>query len=166
MKILLEPEGWELLLSHGSRGQAAIKMLLILLFSVVSLLFLYIYIFNQQSLVLLLRQVLKDAKNIWSHILIFFLNLYFIYMQPAKLCTPHQLFPTESWAEQSFPSRAGSGAGRALQLTQAGEESHQTVLVPGHLVLLRALAVCLLWQQEKLEMSKGRVNKLRWHKFQ
>lgn len=27
-------------------------------------------------------------------------------------------------------------------------------------------SACLLWQQEKLEMSKGRVNKLRWHKFQ
>lgn len=27
-------------------------------------------------------------------------------------------------------------------------------------------SACLLWQQEKLEMSKGRVNKLCWHKFQ
>lgn len=63
-------------------------------------------------------------------------------MQPDRLCPPHRLFLTVSWEEQSFPSRAESGAGHALQLTQAGEESHQTVLVPGHLVLLRALVVC------------------------
>lgn len=90
----------------------------------------------------------------------------YIYVQPAKLCPPIPDCILGRAEEQSFPSRAGSGAARALQLTQAGEGSHQTVLVPGHLVLLRALAVCLLWQQEKLEMSKGRVNKLRWHKFQ
>lgn len=52
----------------GARGQAVIKMLLILVFSVVSL-FLKIYIiFHQQSLVVLPRQALKDAKDAWSHV--------------------------------------------------------------------------------------------------
>lgn len=94
----------------GARGQAVIKMLLILVFSVVSLLYIYIcIIFHQQSLVLLLRQVLKGAKDVWSHVKI--LYIYYIYMcsQPNSAL----LFPTASWEEQK--SRA-SPAGRDPEL--------------------------------------------------
>lgn len=130
-----------------------IKMLLMLVFSVAFTFFFFFntyIIFHQWPLILLPKQVLQRCQGcLVTHLKIYIFYIYVsIYMQLASPCLPYLPFPAVSWEEPSLPGRAGPRAavalraGRALQLTQIGGESHQIVLVPGHLVLLQALVVC------------------------